>query len=235
MSSFLALTPKSSKQSAFLWKGVLEPRKHVWRDFEIAKDMHVSSQDMALAYNSTLFRESLSARLLKKVCIFSTFLRLCQKPQGGREERSHFHDHNSLLVLPFHLFAPRRSILWICSGYTLSSDGWHTSKNYVSPRDQKLPAFMSSLAWGLVTAELRLNTSMSISRRWGSTSTSLHTLLRRDVRRFWIAIMSLWNKTLLLTPQSLLFKGNGVEPPLHPCLWPAVLTLESLAATRCCY
>ena len=45
---------------------------------------------------------------------------------------------------------------------------------------------MSSLAWGLVTAELRLNTSMSISRRWGFTSTSLQTLLRRDVRRFWI-------------------------------------------------
>ena len=108
-------------------------------------------------------------------------------------------------------------------------------RRIVSPRDQKLPAFMSSLAWGLVTAELRLNTSMSISRRWGFTSTSLQTLLRRDVRRFWIAIMSLWNKTLLLTPQSLLFKGNGVEPLLHPCLWPAMLPLQSLAATRCCY
>ena len=45
---------------------------------------------------------------------------------------------------------------------------------------------MSSLASGLVTVELRLNTSLSISRRWGSTSTSLQTLLSKDVRRFWM-------------------------------------------------
>ena len=66
MSSFLALTLKSSKKSAFLWKGVLDPRKHVWRDLKISKDMHVSSQDMALAYDSPLFRKSLSANLLRK-------------------------------------------------------------------------------------------------------------------------------------------------------------------------
>ena len=68
MSLFLALTLKSSKKSAFLWKGVLDPSKHVWRDLRISKDMHVyvSSQDMALAYDSPLFRESLSARLLRK-------------------------------------------------------------------------------------------------------------------------------------------------------------------------
>ena len=45
---------------------------------------------------------------------------------------------------------------------------------------------MSSLASGLVTVELRWNMPMSIGRRWGSTSTSLQTLLRRDVRRFWM-------------------------------------------------
>ena len=82
MSSFLALTLKSSKKSALLWKGVLNPLKHVWRDLKISKDMHVWSQDMALAYDSPLFRESLPARLLKKVCIVSPFLRLCRKPRG---------------------------------------------------------------------------------------------------------------------------------------------------------
>ena len=88
MSSFLALTLKSSKKSAFLWKGVLDPRKHVWRDFKISKDMHVSSQDMALAYDWPLFRESLSARLLRKCLHFSPFLRLCQKLQeGGRRSK----------------------------------------------------------------------------------------------------------------------------------------------------
>ena len=86
MSSFLALTLKSSKKSAFLWKGVLNPLKHVWRDLKISKDMHVWSQDMALAYDSPLFRESLPARLLKKVCIVSPFLRLCRKPRGWGEK-----------------------------------------------------------------------------------------------------------------------------------------------------
>ena len=61
----------------------------------------------------------------------------------------------------------------------------HTSKNAVSPRDQKLPAFMSSLASGL-GSYISLNTSLSIGRRWGFTSTSLQTLLSRDVRRFWM-------------------------------------------------
>ena len=55
-----------------------------------------------------------------------------------------------------------------------------TSKNAVSPRDQKLPAFMSSLASWLVTVDLTSNTSLSIGRRWGFTSTFLQTLLSRD-------------------------------------------------------
>ena len=57
----------------------------------------------------------------------------------------------------------------------------------ISPRDQKLPAFMSSLASGLVTVDLRLNTSLSIGRRWGFTSTSLQTLLSSNVRIVWMA------------------------------------------------
>ena len=103
MSSFLAFALKSSKKSAFLWKGVLGPRKHVWRDFEISKDMHVSSQDMALAYDSTLFRESLYARVLGKCLHFFPIPPFVPKTTSGwgEEERSHFHDHNSLLVLPF--------------------------------------------------------------------------------------------------------------------------------------
>ena len=111
MSSFLALTLKSSKKSAFLWKGVLDPRKHVWRDLKISKDMHVSSQDMALTYDSPLFRESLSARLLRKSLHFFLTPPFVPKTAGGGmggggrgKERSHFHDHNALLVLPFLLF-----------------------------------------------------------------------------------------------------------------------------------
>ena len=88
MSSFLALTLKSSKKSAFLWKGVLDPRKHMWRDVKISKDMHVSSQDMALAYDSPLFGKVCPLGCSEKVCIFSPFLRLCQKLQeGGRRSK----------------------------------------------------------------------------------------------------------------------------------------------------
>ena len=110
MSSFLALTPKSSKKLAFLWKRVLEPRKHVWRDFKISKDMHVSSQDMALAYDSPLFQENLSARLLRKSFPIPPFVP--KTTRGGAGESSHFHDHNSLLILPLFLFAPRKSIFF---------------------------------------------------------------------------------------------------------------------------
>ena len=88
MSSFLALTLKSSKKSAFLWKGVLEPRNYVWKDSKISKDMHVSSQDMALAYDSPLFRESLSARLLRKSLHFPPippFVPKTTKGEGGRD------------------------------------------------------------------------------------------------------------------------------------------------------
>ena len=87
MSSFLALTLKSSKKSAFLWKGVLDPRKHVWRDVKISKDMHVSSQDMALAYDWPLFRESLSARLLRRSLHFFPIPPFVPKTTGGGEGR----------------------------------------------------------------------------------------------------------------------------------------------------
>jgi len=74
-------------------------------------------------------------------------------------------------------------LFWLHVEFTCVTRRW---KNTVSPRDQKLPAFTSSLASGLVTVDLRLNTLLSIGRRWDSTSTSLQTLLTRDVRRFWM-------------------------------------------------
>ena len=78
----------------------------------------------------------------------------------------------------------------------------HTSKNAVSPRDQKLPPLCPVQPQdGLVMVHLRLNTSLSIGRRWGSTSTSLQILLSRDVRRFWMPL-SLCTKTRLLTRKS---------------------------------
>ena len=61
----------------------------MWRDFKISKDMHVSSQDMALAYDSPLFRESLSARLLRRSLHFSPIPPFVPKTTvgGGRGGR----------------------------------------------------------------------------------------------------------------------------------------------------
>ena len=58
-----------------------------------------------------------------------------------------------------------------------------TSKNAVTPRDQKLPAFRSSLASELVFADLSSNTSFSTGIRCGSDCTFLQTLLASVVSR----------------------------------------------------
>ena len=58
-----------------------------------------------------------------------------------------------------------------------------TSKNAVTPRDQKPPALKSSLASGLVTAVLRLNRSLSRGCSCGSTSTLVQTLPISEVSR----------------------------------------------------
>ena len=58
-----------------------------------------------------------------------------------------------------------------------------TSKNALTPRDQKPRALKSSLASGLVTAVLRLDRSLSRVCSCGSTSTLLQTLLISEVSR----------------------------------------------------
>ena len=71
MSTFLALTLKSSRKAASLRKGDRDPRTYVWTDRTNSKDMFVLKLEMALAYDLPFFflgggRGSLSARLLRK-------------------------------------------------------------------------------------------------------------------------------------------------------------------------
>ena len=69
MSAFLALTLKSSRNSASLRKGDREPRNEHMCGWivKISKDVLVLKQDMALAYDFPFWGgESLSARLLRK-------------------------------------------------------------------------------------------------------------------------------------------------------------------------
>ena len=100
MSLFLALTLKSSKKSAF------------WTLVNMCGEI-LEFQKICM-FQAKIWRWHTTRRCFGKVCplgcsekvfIFSPFLSLCQKPRKGEgEERSHFHDHNSLLVLPFLLF-----------------------------------------------------------------------------------------------------------------------------------
>ena len=81
-----------------------------------------------------------------------------------------------------------------------------TSKNAVTPRDQKPPALKSSLASGLVTAVLRLNRSLSRGCSCGSTSTLVQTLPISEVNR--------WRTTSCLCATNPLF--------LHDRAWQTV-------------
>ena len=83
MSSSLALTLKSSKKSAFLWKGVLDPRKHVWEILKFQKICMFQAKIWHWHTTRRCFGRVCPLGCSEKVCIFSLFLRLCQKPQEG--------------------------------------------------------------------------------------------------------------------------------------------------------
>ena len=121
MSAFHALTLKSSKKSAFLWKGVLDPRTHVWTDLKISKDMRGLSQDMALAYDSPVFSGKFVRQVAQKKFAFFPHSSICSKNKGGK--RSHFHVNNHLLVLPFLLSScstkiDSEDLLWLHAEFT---------------------------------------------------------------------------------------------------------------------
>ena len=81
-----------------------------------------------------------------------------------------------------------------------------TSKNAVTPRDQKPPGLKSSLDSGLVNALLRLNHSLSRGCSCGSTSTLVQTSPRSEV-------------SILPTPSCLC----ATNPPfLHDRAWQTV-------------
>ena len=96
-------------------------------------------------------------------------------------ERSHFNVRYPLLVVPLFLLLFVDVVFpWLHLELTCVI---LTSKNAVTPRDQKPPALKSSLASGLVTALLRLNRSLSRGCSCGSTSTLVQTLPISEVSR----------------------------------------------------
>ena len=187
MSAFLALTLKSSRKSASLRKGNRDPCTYVWTDRKNFKRCACFKTRCGTGIRlAVLGGKVCPLGCLEKACIRSPFLRSCQNTRGVKDPIS-----TSITLSWWFLFLSFScstkidsvDLFWLHVKFTCVR---HTSKNAVSPSDQKLPAFMSSLASGLVTVDLRLNTSLAIGRRWGFTLTSLQTLLSRDVRRFWM-------------------------------------------------
>ena len=117
-----------------------------------------------------------------------------------------FHVNNSLLVLPFHLFLMLRGDRWLEVEFRCVT---RTSKNAASPRDQKLPALMSSLASRLVTVDLDLEVGFYLD--------ILADLAEQRREKVSDAIVSVCNKTPLRTRQGVpdcesisnLDTGNG--------------------------
>ena len=105
-----------------------------------------------------------------------------------------FHVNNSLLVLPFDLFLMLRGGRWLGVEFRCVT---RTSKNAAPPRDQKLPAFMSSLAsrlaLRLVTGDLDLEVGLYLD--------ILADLAEQRREKVSDAILSLCNKTPLRTRQ----------------------------------
>ena len=100
-----------------------------------------------------------------------------------------------------------------------------TSKNAVTPRDQKLPTLKSSLASGFVTAVLRLNRSLSRGCSCGSTSTLVQTLPIIEVSRLRTPSCVCATKpfshgrawqTVYFSPAHLLGKSDTTKPPHTP-------------------
>ena len=86
--------------------------------------MRVLSQDMALAYDLPFISGKFVRLVAQKKFAFLPHSSIRAKNQ--EDKRSHFHINNSCpnnsgTSFSFHSHAPRRSILWICSGYTLNS------------------------------------------------------------------------------------------------------------------
>ena len=130
---------------------------------------------------SSFFSESFSARRLRKQLQSAPIPPLVPKTRGVK-------DPIPLLVLTLFLL-----LLLLKDGGNVAFPCLHleltcvtlTSKNAVTPRDQKPSVFKSSLASGLVSALLRLNRSLSRGCSCGSTSTLVQTLPISEVSRLW--------------------------------------------------
>ena len=124
----------------------------------------------------SFFSESFSARRLRKQLQSAPIPPLVPKTRGVKDPIS----TSSTLCWYFRYFSSSCSLKivdvsfpWLHLELTCVT---LTSKNAVTPRDQKPPALKSSLASGLVTAVLRLNRSLSRGCSCGSTSTLVQTL-----------------------------------------------------------
>ena len=135
-----------------LWKDVLEPLTHVCTNLKILKESNVLIQVILVWLGSAFFSGSFSARRLRKQLQSAPIPPLFPKPSYG-SERSHFNVQHPLLVLPFFLLLlPLKDCGCFFSLVHLElTCVTLISENAVTPRYQKPPAFMSSLAFELIS------------------------------------------------------------------------------------
>ena len=141
----------SSKTSAFLWKGVLDPRKHVWRDLKFQKICMFEAKIRHWHMTRCFFGKVCPLGCLEKVCIFphSSVSAKNRGERGGGRGEERYHSITITLCWYFLFFSFSCStkidsldLFWLHVEFRCEP---HTSKNYVSPRDQKLPYVQSSL------------------------------------------------------------------------------------------
>ena len=164
--------------------------------------MRVLSQDMALAYDLPFISEKFGRQVAQKKFAFSPNSSILPKTREIKDPFS-----MSITLYWFFLFFP-----FSCSTKINSVDlFWlhvefpcvkHTSKNAVSSRDQKLPAFMSSLAPGRTCDGGSQVEYLIVDRqKVGFYRDLLADFAEQRCEKVLDAIMSLCNKTRLLTRQ----------------------------------
>ena len=146
MSTFLALTLKSSRKAASLRKGDRDPRTYVWTDrTNFKRFFFFKTRNGTGIWLAVFWGKVCPLGCLEKLA-FLPYSSVRAKKKGGK--RSHFHVNNSLLVIPFLVFLMLHEDRFC--GFVLVTRWVQIRSTYIEEccfsSWPELPAFMSSIA-----------------------------------------------------------------------------------------